>query len=555
MKTTNLKRIKESFSLTERIIFSVFFAVFVISGICILNSINNKFLVEIPIRGGKITEGVVGTPRLINPLTALSETDRNMIQLIYSGLMKSNSDGLQTDLADRYDVSEDGLSYHFYIKEDAIFHDGEPVTADDVIFTVLAAQNPELKSPKRSNWEGISVEKINDKEIIFRLNQPYSPFLQNMTLGIVPKHVWSDININEFTLSKFNLEPIGSGPYKISKIKKDSIGIPTSYILESNKKYALGRPFVDELVFNYYRNQRDLMEAYNNSELDSVYGINPKEARALQIDGHRVETYTLPRIFAIFFNQNENALLAEKSVREALKLATPKIEIVDEVLSGFGTVIDSTIPQHIFNLSPVPKKDISLAQSKLEENGWTKNEEGFFVNSDGIILEIDISTSNVDELSAVAEITANSWTQLGVKTNIKNFDSSDLNPSVIRPRKFEALLFGIVISKDVDLYAFWHSSQRDDPGLNITNYTNVSTDKTLEAIRDDESNDEILNSFNMEITADIPAIFLYSPDFIYVLPDKLKGLEISNLISSEDRFMNVHEWYIKTDKVWEVFIN
>jgi len=469
--------------------------------------------------------------------------------------MKLNADGLQTDLADKYEVSEDGLSYHFYIKEEAVFHDGEPVTSDDVIFTVLAAQNPELKSPKRSNWEGISVEKINDKEVIFRLNQPYTPFLQNMTLGIVPRHIWNNIDINEFTLSKFNLEPIGSGPYKISKIRKDSIGIPTSYTLESNKEYALGRPFIDELIFRYFRNQDDLMESYNDSELDSVYGINPKVARVLQIDGHRVETYTLPRIFGIFFNQNENALLSEKPVREALKLATPKIEIVDQVLSGFGTVIDSTIPQHILNLTPSPATDITLAQSILAENGWVKNDEGFLIDSNGIILEIDISTSNVDELSDVAEITANSWGQLGVKTNIKNFDTSDLNPSVIRPRKFEALLFGIVISKDVDLYAFWHSSQRDDPGLNITNYTNVSTDSALEIIRDIGSDKDILDSFNTEITKDIPAIFLYSPDFIYVLPDKLKGLEISNLISSEDRFMNVHEWYINTDKVWEVFIN
>jgi ABC-type transport system substrate-binding protein len=159
VKTLNLKKIYKSFSLTEKAIFSVFFVIFIISVLAIIINLNQKFLVEIPVKGGTLTEGVVGTPRLINPLVAVSETDRGLVKLVYAGLLKDTGSELVADIAERYEVSEDGLVYRFFIKEDAEFHDGEPVTSDDIIFTILAAQNPELSSPKRSNWEGVSLEK------------------------------------------------------------------------------------------------------------------------------------------------------------------------------------------------------------------------------------------------------------------------------------------------------------------------------------------------------------------------------------------------------------
>jgi peptide/nickel transport system substrate-binding protein len=559
VKTFKTKEIIKSFSLTGKIILAVFFAIFVVSGMRILGFLNDAISTEIPHPGGKITEGLVGTPRLINPLLAVSETDRTLTQLVYSGLMKVTSDGLVPDLAETYEVSEDGLEYKFIIKEGAVFHDGESVTADDVIFTVISAQNPDLKSPRRSNWEGISIEKINDKEIIFRLKQPYSPFLQNMTIGILPRHIWEEININEFTLSNFNTNPIGTGPFKVRKIETDSIGIPKEYELVAFDDYTLGRSYLDRIIFKFYKNQSDLLSAYQSKEVQSIHSINPQDARILQLEGKRVESQPLPRIFGLFINQTEAPVLSSIEVRRALDLATPKSDVLSEVLYGFGTIADSPVPKNILNNKIISASDVEAARDILRDAGWIENENGILIydnDGDQRILSLSISTSNVPELVAAANIVAESWRLVGAEVEVKTFDILDLNQSIIRPRKFEVLLFGMVIGRDLDLYAFWHSSQRDDPGLNITSYANIETDRILENIRtaSQESVTENIEKFVEEIQADIPAIFLYSPDFIYLLPENLKGVDIQNIISSEERFMNVHEWFINTDKVWNIFI-
>jgi peptide/nickel transport system substrate-binding protein len=562
VKKINLKPIIKSFSLTELSIYVILLGIFCISALIFLYNLNQRFLVEIPQEGGSITEGVIGTPRLINPLLAVSETDKALVNLTYSGLMRSTKEGLVPDLAERYEVSEDLLQYRFYIREDVTFHDGKPVTADDVIFTILSAQNPELKSPKRSNWEGIGIEKINDKEIVFTLSQPYSPFLQNMTLGILPKHLWGEIDINEFSLNTFNVNPIGTGPYKISKIKKDSIGIPSIYTLEAFENFALKEPLIENIHLKFAKNQDDLLEMYESGDVESVYGINPEVARGFQLESKRVETFPLPRVFGLFLNQSQNPVLSDKNVRKALQLSTPKTEVVDEVLYGFGTIIESPVPYHLLEESgKTLTQDIEAARGILTEAGWVMNENGVLVLEDeeeNKILNIVIQTSNIPELSQSAEITAAAWRELGAQVEVQTFTPSDLNSNVIRPRKFEVLLFGLVIGRDLDFYAFWHSSQRDDPGLNITSYANIEVDGILETIRETKDEDELkeqLQLFEAEIMNDVPAIFLYSPDFIYLVPEKLNGLNIENIINAEERFSNVYDWYVETDKVWEIFVD
>lgn len=533
---------------------------FIGSGLILLNRVNQSYLVEVPERGGTLNEGVIGTPRSINPLLATSETDRALTNLIYSGLLRSTSEGLITDLASRYEVSEDLLEYRFFIREDAKFHDGTPVTADDIIFTIDSAQNTELRSPKRANWEGIRVEKISDQEIIFNLDQPYPPFLQNMTLGILPKHIWDEISFSEFSLSNFNISPVGSGPYKISKINRDDIGIPSSYNLESFDNFVLGEPLIRKMNIFFAKNQDELIELYQQGGVNSIYGINPKNARGLQIEGKNVKNFPLPRVFGLFLNQNESPVLANREVREALQLATPKNQIVDEVLYGFGTSINSPVPSHLLqtdlnsesiNFDPEEALDILL------EAGWETNEDGILINDDtNQMLSIAISTNNIPELNQAAEIVAEAWREIGIDVEIKIYTPSDLNSNVIRPRDFAVLLFGLVIDKDLDFYAFWHSSQRTDPGLNITSYANIDVDNALEDFRntaDPELIREELELIESEIIGDIPAIFLYSPNFIYVIPNKLEGLSIDNIATSEERFSNVYQWHIETAKVWEVF--
>jgi len=456
-------------------------------------------LEEVPVKGGSFTEGLIGSPRLINPLLATSDTDRSLTSLLYSGLIRYENGDLIPDLASKYEISEDLLEYKFYIREDAIFHDGIKVTSDDVIFTILSAQNPDLKSQKRSNWEGILIEKINDQEILFKLDKPYAPFLQNMTLGILPKHIWSQIDVNEFTLTNFNITPVGSGPYKIKKIKKDSIGIPISYELESFREFTLGRPFIDEIIFVFEKNQEELIRKYQDGKIDSIHSIDPGVAKNLQLSGKRVLTLALPRNFGLFFNQNQNPVLKNSEVREALELATPKNKIIDEVFFGFAKAVDSPIPSEIIENFSKTEYNLEKAKGVLEAAGWEKNDDGKFIledNNSQEVLNLSIATNNVSELKNIAEIVAESWREIGAEVNVEIFETADLNSNVIRPRKFEILLFGITSGRDFDFYPFWHSSQRNDPGLNITNYANIKVDDIFETIRNTEDTEVLKTELN-----------------------------------------------------------
>jgi peptide/nickel transport system substrate-binding protein len=215
-KKDEINSIFSTFSKREWLIFSVLLITFFISTLCILENINKSLMVKVPFHGGSISEGIIGTPRFINPLLANSAADQDMVSLIYSGLMRKNGDGtLFPDLAEKYNMSKDGLTYTFVLKKKIYFQNGEPVTADDVIFTINKAKDSVIKSLHKVDWDGVTVTKIDDRTIQFTLKKSYSSFLENATLGIMPQSVWKDSPVE---LNEANINPVGSGPYIIKNV-------------------------------------------------------------------------------------------------------------------------------------------------------------------------------------------------------------------------------------------------------------------------------------------------------------------------------------------------
>lgn len=557
----DVRRAISSFSPLEKALLWTLIGILSLSALNLLFKANNLVLIEARARGGSLTEGIVGSPRFINPVLALSDADRDLVSLVYSGLMKATPEGdIVEDLAERYNVSPDGLSYEFTIKEAAAFHDGEAVTADDVIFTVNKTLDPTIKSVLRANWDGIKVEKVDDRTVRFVLPRPYAPFLQNTTMGILPEHLWQRIDSGQFPFSETNVSPIGSGPYKIRTVKKNSDGIPEVYILSSFDDYALGKPYVKKVILRFYQNEAELVRAFKKGSIEALGGISPESAGTLE--AKRIERSPLPRIFAVFFNQNTAQIFSNIEVRKALDVAVDKRMIVEQVLAGYGTSIDSPIPPESIDRpnatsSPEEVRGAEEAKNILSRNGWTFDEgEGIWTSRTKGQLRFSLSTSNTPELKAVANMLKEMWEAVGAKVDVKVFEAGNLNQNVIRPREYDALLFGEVIGRELDLFAFWHSSQRNDPGLNIALYANITADALLEkgrTERDTKLRDETYLGFEREIKKDVPAIFLYSPDFIYILPEHMRGVSLGSITTSRDRYLNIHEWHVRTDKVWGIF--
>ncbi|KKW07917.1 MAG: Extracellular solute-binding protein [Parcubacteria group bacterium GW2011_GWA2_49_16] len=562
------------FSTLEKRIFFGALGVLAFTAVVMLAGVNNAFIVKVPTFGGTLVEGVLNTPAHINPLLDTSEigseADRDLTALVYSGLLRAKSDGsLIPDLAEEYLVSPDGLTYTFTLKKNLTWHDGEKITADDVIFTIKTAGDSRTKSPKRANWDGVELERVDDLTIKFLLKKPYAPFLENTTIGILPKHIWEAIDFNRFDTNNYNKKPIGSGPYQIDSIEtvttKNGDQLPVSYTLKAFSRFALGKPYLSTIKMVFYRNEDDLVAAVARGDVHAINSISPKSAEGLSGKGYRVLHTPLPRVLAVFFNQNQAPIFVDSAVRKALTLAVPKTKLINNVLAGYGTMLDSPIPPgnlgYKIATTETPLADrMTAARALLTKASWTFDDTSkTWTKKKGketTVLQFSLATSEAPELKAVAEELKTAWEELGVPVEVKIFATGDLKETVVRPRKFDTLFFGQVLGRTSDPYPFWHSSQRLDPGLNIASYVNSSADKALEQARA-ESNPEkraqFYETFKNEITKDVPAIFLYAPEFLYVVPKDVHGISLNGVTIPAERFSNIYEWYISTDNVWKIF--
>ncbi|KKT01278.1 MAG: Extracellular solute-binding protein family 5 [Candidatus Nomurabacteria bacterium GW2011_GWF2_43_8] len=568
-KKDEINSVFTAFSKNEKIIFAALVLALFISTVSILQSINKSLMVEVPFRGGSISEGIIGVPRFINPILANSSVDQDLVSLIYSGLMRKNPDGTLTpDLAEKYEISQNGLSYTFTLKDKIYFQDGKPVTADDVIFTVNKAKDSVIKSLHKVHWDGVTAAKINDMTIEFTLRQPRPSFLENATLGIMPQSLWDNSPIE---LNDANTAPVGSGPYMIKSVAKESSGIINSYELTSFEEFILGEPFIKTINLHFYSNEDDLIRALEEGAIDQVSSITPSNADDLKEKNYRVESSVLPRVFGLFFNQNQNNLFTDKIITKAIDQAIDKDKIAREVLFGYGIAIDDPIPPNMIAYQKLAggngatrEEILKNVQDSLAKDGWSKGPDGFLQKTTAdknkkkttATLQFSISTGNAPELALTAELIRQDLSAIGMKVDIKTFEVGNLNQSVIRPRKYDALLFGQIINNESDLYAFWHSSQRKDPGLNVALYTNAKVDKILEeafTTQDEQERVKKYAQFEDEIKKDMPAVFLYSPNFIYVVSKNLMGFSIDHITSPADRFLNIYSWYTKTENVWKIF--
>ncbi|MBI2058043.1 MAG: hypothetical protein HYT63_03655 [Candidatus Yanofskybacteria bacterium] len=521
--------------------------------------------------GGSYTEGLLGAPQYINPLLIqANDADRDISEIIYSSLMKYDQSGnIVPDLAESYEISGNELEYMFVLKNNIKWHDGFPLNADDVVFTLNILQNNDYGSIQRINWQGVEVEKINDHTIKLKLKNKYAQFLNNTTLGILPKHLWENVKPSLFSFSDLNLKPIGSGPYKFKKLKKDSNGSTVSYELTAYEGYHGQKPFIKNLNFRFFNSEDELAQAYNHNMIEGIGFLSIEKIKNLKFSQKlSPQKIKLPRYFAAFFNQNRSKALADKNIRLALSYATDKQELLDKVLDQNGLIINSPVLKELASQEAGQKYpyDKEFAKQILENSGWkdpdgdgfrekipepaknkTKTKEPEAKNE----AVIEIKTSHSSDLSKAAEILKKQWEEVGFKVSVKIETLTEIQQS-IRDRDYEILLFGEVLGLDLDPYSFWHSSQKKDPGLNLALYDNRSVDKILEEGRqifNPIERNKKYEDFEKILLEDAPTIFLYSPYYLYLPSKKIKGNATEILSIPSSRFDNISQWYINTKRV------
>lgn len=570
--------------------------------------LGKTILDEVPKNGGVYREAIVGTPQLINPLYAsVNEADTDLARVVFSGLVRYDENGTVTpDLAESFAANDKQTEYTVTMRPGVFWHDGEPLTVRDILFTFHAIQEPLYGSPLRVSFQGVTVAQTDERTIKFTLEKPFAPFLGSLTAGILPEHVWGAIDPRNARLAPYNTRPIGSGPLKFKELVRNDTGFVQSITLERNDRFYRRPPYLDSVQFRFYPSFEEAVNDIRSKQVDGLHFVPKQWKPRVERKYITLRTLQLPRYTALFFNPKRAAVLKSKDVREAMGLAIDKQQILQDVLQGEGTVINSPILEGFIGYDPAFHQNgvnRERADELLAKAGWQKITKEAYIErrtktlrvelekaaaSDTLsatstdaaaiqkqiderlnaeipptqttfrakkddVLQLTITTVSDQELNAVAERAAASWRDLGAQVIVRAVNPRDVASEVLRPGAYDVLLYGEIIGADPDPFPFWHSSQIDYPGLNLANFVNRKADALLEEARvatDDAVRAEKYRAFQEILKQEYPAVFLYAPTYTYAVSTDIQGIATSRILSPSDRLNDIEGRYIKTKRVW-----
>jgi peptide/nickel transport system substrate-binding protein len=512
-----------------------------------------------PVVGGSYTEALIGEFSRFNPLLDYyNPVDRDVDRLIFSSLLRFDASGLaQSDLAESWGISRDGTVYNVSLYPDAVWHDGEPVTAQDVVFTVELLRSPKLPIPDDllRMWEDIEVEAIDDHWVQFRLPEPFSPFLDYLTFGILPAHLLDTLTPDELIDAPFNLAPIGSGPYRFQQLFVEE-GRITGVALTAFEDHHGGRAFIEDINFRYYDNDAAALEAYRAEEVQGISQITPEAFGDTSLDENlKLYTGRLPRLSIIFLNLDnpDMPFFQDANIRRALLMSINRQRIIDHVLNGQAAIADGPIlPNTWAYYDGIPRVPFNADEAikMIREAGYTIPAAGGSVraNEEGVELSFTLAHPDTPEHSAVAEMIQDSWADLGVEVELEAVPYEELIDDYLDPRLYEAALVDISLSRtpDPDPYPFWHQTQAAS-GQNYSMWNDRQASEYLEQARiivDPLERGRLYRNFQVRFTNEMPALPLYHPMYTYAVDEQVQGVRMGPLFDTSDRFATILSWYL-----------
>ncbi|MBI4993518.1 peptide ABC transporter substrate-binding protein [Candidatus Wolfebacteria bacterium] len=549
-----LIQIFKSFSKKELLTFLASFFILLVSfSLFFVEFIESKTKIT-PVVGGQYTEGIVGQPSFINPILAISDADRDISEIIFDDL---------SDFAESYKADQNGKIWHYRLKENLKWHDGEKITSDDIIFTIETIQNPDVYSPLAQNWQGVVATRVSEMEVEFRLPSQYAFFGAILKdLNPIPKHIFAKIPAVNLRLSNYNFEPVGSGPYKFEAFHKKSDGYIDLYSFRRNENYFGHKAYLEKFNFAFFDRDEEMIKSFNSGDIDGMGVSNYRDISKVFFP-NKIFSLGENKYYAVFLNSYTHLAFKDRNVRMALNLSTNKDGIVEKIFGKDASPIDGPlvgesleIDNNVFS----GEFSIEKANQILEKSGWILNEENVRskkIGKDDIKLEFVLTAPDVQFLKETAELIKEDWQKIGVKADIKIISLADINSQIIKTRDYQALVFGNILGEVPDLFSFWHSSEKFYPGLNLALYENKEVDRLIKSVRSDfdfESRKKNLWKIQSLIISDQPAIFLYSPNYLHINKKTLFGFDKreSQYISFQsERLKNVENWYIKTARVFK----
>lgn len=524
-------------------------------GIYQAQALSNYYQSLRPAPGGIYTEGMIGSFTNANPLYANGAADTAVSRLIFPGLFKyNNKNQLVGNLAKDYELNPAQTRYTVHLKKDIKWQDGYPLTATDIIYTYKTIQNIEAESPLYSSWLGITVTKLDSHTINFDLPNPLSDFPYSMTNGIVPQHLLKNIPDEQLRSSPFNNHPVGSGPFewKFIEVTGNTPEAREQRIsLSAYKNYNGGKPKLDGINLITFSDDQHMIRSFNNKQINAMSGLDnvPDQLKS----DKSIQVYVTPLTTAVmsFFN-NSHAPLDDVNVRSALIRATDRskianlfdepVQLVDSPLLKSQLGYDATLIE--------PGYDMAVANEILDKAGWIRGVDGVRAKN-GKQLSFILSSTDTPNYSKTAQFIQKGWLKLGVKVQVSYSNPDELQSSIIANHDYDALLYGINIGVDPDVYAYWDSSQAaitSQGHLNLSEYKSTVADQSVEAgrTRSDPAIRAVkYKAFLAQWSKDLPAMPLYQPNYLYITRGSVFNYERKAANTRADRFYNAHNWEIR----------
>jgi peptide/nickel transport system substrate-binding protein len=500
----------------------------------------------------------------LNPLlSGYSEVDRDICALLFGGLTRMNEQGeVEPDLARAWDMSPDGLTYTFYLRSNAYWHDGSAVSAADVLFTIGLLQSPDFSGPPdlgSSIWRTITVEEVDQRTVRFVLNEPYAPFLYYTTVGLLPAHRLQGVQAAVLPLLDFNLDPVGNGPFKVAETEVDEeTGTVNSLLLERAPHHYRARPYLDRIQFRFYPSWQAVLNGYEAGEVEGIGRIPlPILERASGMPSLNLfSTYTA-EYGLVFLNlaRSDLPFFQEPEVRQALMYAMDRQHIIDEVLDGQALVAHSPFvlgtwayKENIQRYEYAPDQ----ANGLLNNSGWIQlAADNGLRNKGGHRLAFTLLTSSEPERLGIAELLVEQWSTLGISVTVQTGSPPEIRQALTN-RDFDAILLNVDWAGDPDPYSFWHETQVTD-GQNYAGFVHRRASEVMEQARIAIKRDKrelLYDEFQDIFAQEMPALLLYVPVYTYGVDRRVHDVQVGPLMDPPDRFGTISDWWIVPRRVF-----
>ncbi len=525
-----------------------------------LRALGSHYLELRPAPGGTFTEGMIGTFTNASPLYATGLVDSTVSHLVFAGLLKyDENNSLVGDLAESWQTDDESYTYTFKLRSHVSWHDGQPLTAEDVVFTFQTIQNPDAKSPLFRAWQGVDIKATDSSTVVFKLSTQLAPFIYSLTTGIVPKHLLQNVEPAQLRSSQFNTStPVGAGPFKWGTVESSAQGLDTKLQqigLEAFEHYHGGKPKLQGFVIRAYVDEKHLLDHFDNKEINGLVGLDrlPDQFR----NDDKINEYSAPlSAETMVFLRNDSELLKDVRVRQAL-VKSLDIPTIVNGLEYPSIVADAPLLRDQLGYNAALRQlppNLEEANKLLDEAGWKRTDNQAIRTNGDKKLSMKFVAQNNADYTYVTKQVQKAWLGIGADVQVTLYPETDLQSS-IKNRDYDALLYGISLGVDPDVFAYWHSTQSDPHAtsrLNFSNYKSTTVDKALEAGRsrlDPSLRIAKYLPFLQAWRADVPAIALYQPRFLYITNGELFGFQPKAINIAADRLNNVQNWMIQQDYV------